>query len=327
MSAGRRRGMRGAAASAAVLLALGLIAFYVLTVPRTVDAAAIPSHTPDVDNGAYVFNAGGCSSCHAAPPPGAACTDPETPDPLNLSGGRCLVTPFGTFHVPNITPDPQTGIGGWSDQEFLNAMLRGVSPSGAHYYPAFPYTSYQRMRPQDALDLKAYLDTLPAVNAQARAHDLAMPFRLRRGLGLWKLLYLDGKPFTDDPARSPEVNRGAYLVEALSHCGECHTPRTLLGGLDRSRWLAGAPDPEGKGYVPNITPHADGIGSWSEADIVELLTSGFTPEFDSVGGTMAKVVEHTAKLTPEDRKAIAAYLKAIPPLPSERRKSDGAGAS
>ncbi len=298
-----------------ILVALGLVAFYILTAPRTIEAAALPNHTPDVKNGEYMFYAGGCSSCHATPPAGAKCTDPATPDKHILGGGRCLVSPFGTFYVPNISPDPESGIGGWTDLQFVNAVMRGVSPQGTHYYPAFPYTSYQRMRIEDVLDLKAFIDTLPPVKSDVPDHDLPLPFRFRRGLGLWKLLYLDGKPYQPDPAMNAAAQRGGYLVEGPGHCGECHTPRDFLGGLIPSLKLSGAPNPEGKGIIPNITPSPDGIGSWSEKDIVEALTTGFTPAFDSLGGTMTKVVENTAKLTEEDRAAIAAYLKAIPPLP------------
>jgi mono/diheme cytochrome c family protein len=312
--------IRRLAVAVVVLAVLGLAAFYVLTAPRTIGAAALPSHKPDTKNGEYIFTAGGCASCHGALKAGAACTDPEIPDKLNLGGGRCLVTPFGSFYVPNISPDKATGIGGWSDIDFVNAMMRGVSPSGAHYYPAFPYTSYQRMKIEDALDLKAYMDTLPAVASNVPDHDLLLPFRLRRGLGLWKLLYLDEQPYRPNPAHSPEAQRGGYLVDALGHCGECHTPRNFMGGTIASAYLSGGPDPEGPGIIPNITPHEDGIGDWSVSDIVEALTTGFTPEFDSLGGTMAKVVENTARLTEEDRTAMAQYLKAIPPHPSLHKR-------
>lgn len=303
----------------AVLLLLGL-GFYVVTSPGRLQASALPRGTPDAKNGEYVFIAGGCSSCHGAPPADAACNDPAVPDKHDLAGGRCLVTPFGTFYVPNISPDRESGIGGWTDVEFVNAMMRGVSPAGAHYYPAFPYTSYQRMRVEDVLDLKAFLSTLPAVRSDVPDHDLPLPFRLRRGLGLWKLLYLDGTPYTPDPAMSPQAQRGGYLVEGPGHCGECHTPRDLLGGRIDGKKLSGAANPEGKGVIPNITPHKEGIGDWSAGDIVEALATGFTPDFKPLGGTMTKVAENTAKLTDEDRAAIAAYLKAIRPLPSSVQK-------
>jgi mono/diheme cytochrome c family protein len=234
-----------------------------------------------------------------------------------LAGGAALKTPFGTFHAPNISPDREAGIGGWSTLDFVNAMTRGISPGGRHYYPAFPYTSYQRMRLTEVVDLKAFLDTLSPATTRPPGHELPFPFNIRRGLGLWKLLHLDGKPFGPDPAADEIVNRGKYLVEGPGHCGECHTPRDGFGGLDRSRWLAGGPNPEGKGRVPNITPHADGLADWSEDDIAYALETGFTPEFDSLGSSMADVQLNMAHLPATDRQAIARYLKSVPPLASD----------
>lgn len=304
-----------------VLTLAGGIVFYLLTMPRLIAESALPRHVPDLKNGEYMYNAGGCASCHSAPA-SAKCDDLKATDRRVLSGRRCLITPFGVFYMPNISPDPETGIGGWNNIQFVNAMMRGVSPSGAHYYPAFPYTSYQRMRYEDVLDLKAYLDTLPAVRSQVPPHALALPFRLRRGLGLWKFLYLDSKQFHSDPAAGQAVNRGAYLVEGPGHCGECHTPRNLLGGRVTSARFSGGPAPEGKGHIPNITPHKSGIGGWTKEDIAEALKTGLTPSFDSFGGTMVAVQENMAKLTREDRAAIAAYLKALPPVASTVRKKD-----
>lgn len=301
----------------ALLGLVGLAAFYVLTMPQRIEA--LPQHTADVANGERMFHAGGCSSCHSEPA-GDRCDDPRSKDKKVLAGGRCLVTPFGKFLVPNITPDRAAGIGAWSDKDFVTAMAKGVSPSGSHYYPAFPFTSYQRMRFEDLVDLKAYLLTLPASAKPSAPHELALPFRLRRGLGLWKLAFLDGKPFVPDPARSPEWNRGAYLVEGPGHCGECHTPRNPLGGTDRARHLAGGPAPEGDGWIPNITPAKDGIGDWTASDIVSSLTLGMLPDGDSFGGAMVAVQENMAKLPPEDRAAIATYLKSLPPIENPRPK-------
>ncbi len=309
---------------AAVILAIiGGVAFYVLTMPRMIDAGELPRHTADVANGEYMFFAGGCASCHAAPA-SSKCDDPKSTDKRKLAGGRCLITPFGRFYVPNISPDRESGIGGWSDIQFVNAMVRGVSPSGSHYYPAFPYTSYQRMRYEDLLDLKAFMDTLPAVKSQVPGHDLALPFRLRRGLGLWKLLYLDGKQFSPSRGQDEKVARGAYLVEGPGHCGECHSPRDPLGGALSDARYSGAPNPEGKGYVPNITPHKTGIGAWSGEEIIDALETGLTPSFDSFGGTMVAVQENMAKLTAADRAAIAAYLKSLPAVASAPRKKEAA---
>jgi mono/diheme cytochrome c family protein len=266
-----------------------------------------------IENGHYLFNAGGCASCHAAPA-SAKCDDPNYNDALRLTGGRCLKSAFGTFYVPNITPDKQSGIGGWSDEDFIRAMTEGVSPAGRHYYPAFPYASYRHMKREDLLDIKAFLDTLKPVPSKVPESALSFPYNVRWGLGLWKWLYLDGGTFAPDPSKSPQINRGAYLVEGPGHCGECHTPRNALGGSIAEKKLSGAPDPEGKGFVPNITPDATGIGSWSEKDIVYALETGFVPDGDVLGGSMAKVQENMAKLTAEDREAIAAYLKSLPPI-------------
>jgi mono/diheme cytochrome c family protein len=287
---------------------LGLGVFWYLTMPQQLAADDLPAHTADAERGQYIFAAGGCSSCHAAP-------DAKGDDKLLLAGGHRFETEFGTFVAPNISPDPTVGIGSWTAVEFVNAVTRGVSPNGAHYYPAFPYTSYAKAKLTDVLDLKAYMDTLPPVAAAAPANEVGFPFNVRRGLGLWKLLFADFKSFEDDPSNSAQVNRGAYLVNALGHCGECHTPRNLLGGIDHAKAFAGAPNPDGKGFIPNITPHSHGLGSWSAEDIAYALESGFTPDFDSLGGSMAAVVENTAKLTSEDREAIAAYLKSVPELP------------
>ncbi|WP_436639896.1 c-type cytochrome [Microbaculum sp. FT89] len=285
-------------------LALALIgagAFWLLTTPRTLAAGDLPDHRPDVEHGRYMFFAGGCASCHATP---------GQEDPLVLGGGLELPSPFGTFHVPNISPDADTGIGGWSTVDFANAMVNGVSPDGSHYYPAFPYTSYQRMKLEDVIDLKAFLDTLAPASTAIPGHDLPFPFNIRRALGVWKLLNFDGEPFAPDPAASEEINRGAYLVTGPGHCGECHTPRDALGGLERDKWLSGAPSPDGKGKVPDIT--ATGLKDWSANDIAYALETGFTPEFDTLGSSMAAVVRNMAELTPEDRAAIAAYLKSVP---------------
>jgi mono/diheme cytochrome c family protein len=274
---------------------------------------------PDLKNGRTMFFAGGCASCHAAPAT-AVCDNPKIKDKMVLSGGRCLKTPFGTFYVPNISPDKESGIGGWTNAQFIKAMREGVSPDGEHYYPVFPYTSYQRMGEQDLLDLKAFLDKLPAVKSQVPDHELGLPFRLRQTLAVWKWMFLDGKAFKPDPGKSAKLNRGAYLVEGPGHCGECHSPRNLLGGVVADKKYSGGPDPEGKGVVPNITPHKSGIADWSESDIITALETGLMPSFDSFGGTMVKVQENMAELSAEDRAAIAAYIKSLPPRASSTGK-------
>ncbi len=261
---------------------------------------------PDsVARGAYLFQAAGCLGCHTAEKTGG------TP----LAGGRALVTPFGTFYTPNITPDPVNGIGRWSDGDFVRAFREGTRPDGAALFPAFPYVSYTRMTDRDLLDLKAYLFAQPAVAAVNRPHDLAPPFSWRFLLPAWQWLYLTPGPVPDDPAKPAAWNRGRYLVDALGHCGECHTPRSLLGGMNQDRYLGGNPDGVEGDKVPNITAHRKGIGGWSDGDLALLLETGLTPEGDVVGGAMGEVIRNsTSKLTAADRAAIVAYLKAVPPL-------------
>ncbi len=323
--------MRRALLALLVVAVVSVVVFYLLTMPRAVPASALPAHAPDLVNGAYMFAAGGCAECHAAPL--KKCDDHKTQDKTVLAGGRCLKTPFGVFNVPNISPDKEHGIGTWSTLDFVNAMKLGMAPGGEHLYPAFPYASYQRMRYEDLIDLKAYLDTLPASSNAVPPHELAFPFNIRRGLGLWQLLYVDGKAFVPDAKASAELNRGAYLVEGPGHCAECHSSRNVMGGIITSKAFAGARNPEGKGTIPNITPSDEGIGDWSNADIVDLLETGNLPDGDVVGGTMAAVQENMAKLTPEDREAIAAFLKVLPPRPDavpkseQEKKSDEKGES
>ena len=283
---------------------LGLAGFLLLSAPRPGNSAAFAGLTGDVGKGEMVFWAAGCASCHTAPNAAAA-------DRPVLAGGQAFASPFGTFIAPNISTDPEAGIGGWSTAAFAHAIADGVSPQGQHYFPALPYAAYARMEPQDVVDLKAFMDSLPADPTASKPHQISFPFNIRRSLGMWKLMFLrDGWVLEGEV--TPQVARGRYIAEALAHCGECHTPRNVLGGLDTARWLGGAPDPSGKGTIPNITP---GKLTWSEAEIVEYLTSGFTPDFDTVGGHMAHVVDNMARLPASDRAAVAAYLKAVPVVP------------
>ncbi|MEZ5779637.1 MAG: cytochrome c [Paracoccaceae bacterium] len=281
----------------------GLAAAYMVVRPRPLPADALSGLAGDAVRGEQVFWAGGCASCHAD-------EKAEGSDKLVLKGGQHFPSPFGTFIAPNISNDPDAGIGAWSDTDLANAMVRGVSPKGAHYFPVFPYASYAKATLQDIVDLRAYLATLPADPSPSAAHEVGFPFNIRLSLGGWKFLFMDdGWVVTGDLSETEQ--RGRYLAEALGHCGECHTPRNSLGAMDRSRWLAGGPVPAGKGNFPNITPAKL---DWSEADIVEYLTSGFTPDYDSAGGHMALVVENMVKLPDSDRRAIAAYLKKVPPV-------------
>lgn len=287
----------------ALVAAAGLALGYGLTRPRPLPAADLASLTGDPAAGERVFWASGCASCHAAP--GA-----KEDDRLVLSGGLRLASPFGTFVAPNISPDPTHGIGGWSLQDFASALKRGVSPEGTHLYPAFPYTTYTRMELQDIADLKAFMDALPASDRANEPHEIGFPFNQRILLGPWKLLNLDSAWVMVDPSDA-ETSRGRYLVEAMGHCAECHTARNPIGGLDLGRWMGGAPNPSGKGRIPNITPAAL---DWSAGDIAYYLKSGFTPDFDSAGGEMSEVVANLKHLPDADLAAIAAYVKALPPV-------------
>jgi len=290
-------------AGVAVLLlaAVGVAGFWYLTIPQTVPEAALGPHEADLANGKVMFEAGGCASCHAVP---------GLSDKTRLGGGLGLHSPFGTFYVPNISPDPRDGLGAWSEVQFVTALTKGTSPGGRHYYPAFPYTSYQRIGIGDARDLFAFLKTLPSVEGRVRDHDLAFPFTVRRGLGLWKLLFLDGDPFRPDPKQGEAWNRGAYLVNGPGHCAECHSPRNLLGAVIASQRFAGGPNPDGKGWVPNITQYV--LKDWSEKDIAYTLETGLTPDGDTVGSSMAEVVRNMAQLPDPDRAAIAGYVKSLP---------------
>ena len=288
----------------AVLAAiLGLAAFWVLTIPQTVSASALDPHTPNLANGKTLFNIGGCTSCHATP---------GQKDRTKLGGGLALKSPFGTFYPPNISSDPDDGIGAWTEAQFVTAMTKGTSPQGEHLYPAFPYTSYQRISYRDQRDLFAFIKTLPAVQGRAPEHELGFPFNIRRLVGLWKLLFLDGEPFQPDPSKPDDWNRGAYLVNGAGHCAECHSPRNFLGGIVKSERFAGGPNPEGKGWVPNITQK--GLAKWTVKDIAYLLETGFTLDGDSVGSTMTEVVRNTALISEDDRLAIATYIKSLPPV-------------
>jgi mono/diheme cytochrome c family protein len=277
------------------LVALALIgagAFWFLSAPRPLDAGVAQAMDPPGDprRGEIVFWAGGCASCHAKPDA-----------PTELGGGAPLKTPFGVIYAPNISPDPQDGLGKWSAQYFAHAVYDGVDDEGAHLYPVFPYTSYRRMSVGDVGDLWAFLRTLPPVKGQAPPPDFGFPFNIRRTIGVWKRLYL--------PRLAPAdvSDRGRYLVEGAGHCGECHTPRDFLGGPVAGKALTGAPMPDGKGKAPDITP--GGLAKWSQDDVETALSTGITPDGDSLGGAMAEVVRNLEHLPKADISAIARYLK------------------
>lgn len=267
--------------------------------------AAVDATAQDdlVKRGEYLVHAGGCITCHTK----------DDDDAVPLAGGRAMDSPFGTFYSPNITPDPDTGIGNWSDDDFVNAFWEGVSPDGEHYYPAFPYTSYTGVSREDLLAMRAYLMSLEPVRSENRKHDLAWYMSNRLAAGAWKDLNFKSARFVRDDSKDEQWNRGAYLARHLSHCGECHTPRNKMGVLQSDMEFAGSQ--LGDESIPNITQHrVDGIGRWSMSDIEYFLDIGMLPDGDFAGSSMVDVIEdNTSKLTRDDRLAIAAYLKSVPP--------------
>jgi mono/diheme cytochrome c family protein len=303
--------LRKLALVAAGIVVAAVALLWVLTLPATVPASALPAYTPNVENGRTMFNIGGCASCHATP-----ASDPDKVDRTRLGGGLALKSPFGTFYVPNISPDPSDGIGEWSEANFVTAVWKGTSPFGKNLFPAFPYTSYQHMALADVRDLFAYLKTLPPVTGRARRHDLAFPFT--RLVGVWKLLFLDDAKVAPDPSQPAQWNRGAYLVNGPGHCAECHSPRNFLGAIIESQRFAGGPSPDGKSFVPNITPvglqhwSKDDI-AWSQNDVASFLETGMDPSGDYAGDVMAEVIRNTALIDAADRAAIAAYIVSLPP--------------
>ena len=269
--------------------------------------AALGAHAadqPSVARGKYLFEVSDCIGCHAANGAGAA-----------PSGGLALVTPFGTFRAPNITPDHRYGIGAWSEADFARALRQGIGRQGEYLYPVFPYTSFTRMSDSDAADIYAYLMTLAPVSAPSRPHEAKLMFGWRKLLFFWRTLFFSEGVKQPDPARSTEWNRGDYLVHAVGHCEECHTPRNVLGAIKSSMPFAGSVGgPDGQN-APNITSDVEtGIGNWSITDIQTLLKTGMTPDSDQVGSGMKAVVRATSKLTDTDRHAMAVYLKSVPPI-------------
>jgi mono/diheme cytochrome c family protein len=283
---------------------LGLAAIFVASPPVTAaDADA-------VKRGEYVFNAGGCVGCHTNVKGGGK----------RLAGGRALDTPFGVFVTPNITPDKETGIGSWSEADLHRALRDGRAPDGSYYFPVFPFTSFTGMTDGDIADLYAYLMAQEPVRAPNRPHDIKFPFGFRPLMAFWRMLFFKEGPLQPDPQRDAAWNRGNYLANALAHCGECHTPRNVLGAMDESRRFAGFKAPDGQNS-PNITPDKEtGIGGWSVEDIMTLLKDGQTPDFDWVGSGMKEVVDNIGKLTDDDRRAIALYVKSVPPQKGTRRE-------
>ncbi len=271
-------------------------------------ACATSAPAQDARRGEYLARLGGCIACHTEESKGAS----------PFAGGRPLKTPFGTFYGPNITPDPRSGIGRWTEADFVRAMRFGLRPDGSHYFPAFPYPSFTNIGDRDLSDLWSYLRTLPANQRPNQSHQLRFPFGTRALVAAWNLLYFKPGPFRADPKTSAQVNLGTYIVQSLGHCSECHTPRNSLGGPNMSRFLGGGKLPDGKD-TPNITPTR--LKNWSDAEIKELFSSGMTPDGDMVSSSMAEVVEDTtSRMSPKDLDAVVAYLRTLPAVPDEKKQ-------
>ena len=282
-----------------------LAAIAVLPFAFAVSSARAAGDTA-IARGAYLFAAADCATCH---------TDVKNHG-APLAGGRALVTKFGTFYTPNITPDPAKGIGRWSLVDFRRALRDGINRDGAYLYPVFPFTSYTGMSDSDIADLYAYLMTQKPDPTPDRPDEIRFPFGFRPLLVVWRMLYFAPGPLQSVADKNAEWNRGRYLSEAVVHCQECHTPRNFLGAIEGSAHAyAGNPNgPDGL-RSSDITPDNDtGIGQWRVADIAGLLKTGHSPDGDAVNRQMSDVVKGTDLLTDSDRQAIAVYLKSLPPL-------------
>jgi mono/diheme cytochrome c family protein len=257
-----------------------------------------------VERGAYLAKAADCMVCHT------------TKGGKEYAGGLAFKLPFGTLYSTNITPDKETGIGNYSDQDFLNAMHRGIRRDGARLYPAMPFTSYTYMTEADALAIKAYLFSLPPGRATAPENTLTFPFNQRWAMGFWSALFNPDTRFEPDTSKSPEWNRGAYLAEALAHCGECHTPRNLAFALDNRKKFAGAVTAGWRAF--NISSdRTTGVGGWRDDDLVSYLTIGHADGHGTASGPMGEAVDHSlSQMAPGDIRAVVAYLRTVPPIAS-----------
>lgn len=269
-------------------------------------ANEIKTDDASVVRGAYIARSSNCISCHTNVKSGGAL----------LGGGRPILTKFGTFFSPNITPDLVNGIGQWTLEDFRKALTQGVSPQGDHYYPVFPFTSFNAISAADLEDLWKYLKSIDPVQMTNRKHEIKFPFSLPLTPRLWKKIFFRFKPFQFDSEKSLRWNRGLYLVEVLGHCQECHSPRNFMGAVREKNAYSGAKHPTENSYIPNITPDpTSGIGDWAEEDISWFLETGFLPSGDVTSGIMAEIVETgTSQLTADDREAIAIFLKSLPPI-------------
>jgi mono/diheme cytochrome c family protein len=253
-----------------------------------------------IEKGRYLTTVADCAACHTLPGSGH-----------ELAGGRPLETPFGTLVAPNITPDPETGIGAWTDDEFVNALTKGTGRHGMRLYPGMPYTYYTKLTRDDALAIRAYLNTIPAVRNAVKSDQLPFPLNIRTGLAIWDALFFHPQTFRPNPQKSAEWNRGAYLAEGPAHCGMCHTPKNFLGADKDGQRLQGY-NLQGW-YAPNITnDQRRGLGSWSVDDIVNYLKTGHN-KMTTTTGLMSETLNlSTSKMTEEDLRAIAVYLKDQP---------------
>ena len=272
------------------------------------DPTGVPAELAGADpvkRGEYLARAADCMVCHTAPG--------GTP----YAGGLAIPLPFGTIYTTNITADKATGIGNYSDADFLNAVQRGIRPDGTRLYPAMPFPSYTFMTDADASAIKAYLLSLPAVHAENRADTLAFPFNQRWSVFFWSLAFNPNMRFAPNTAHSPEWNRGAYLAEALAHCGECHTPRNLAFALDNRRKFAGAVTAGWKAF--NISSDKNtGIGAWSDDDVASYLATGHAKSRGTAAGPMGEAVDHSfSRMTPGDIRAMVTYVRSVPPVTSD----------
>ena len=292
-------------------------AFAWLFVPALLVAMPAMADSGSVDRGAYLFALAGCGGCH---------TDEAHHGPA-LGGGTPVATPFGTFFGPNISPDPTYGIGSWSDADFIHALRQGLRPDGGHLFPAFPYISFTLITDTDLLDLKAYIFAQAPVTLASKPHDVWFPFSWRWLQTFWRWINFTPGPFKPDASKSPAWNRGAYLAQAVAHCGECHTPRDMTGGLETSLAFSGTANGPGGQKVANITSDKDtGIGRWSHYKIVHFLSTGILPNGDVAGSLMGEVIRRsTSKMTESDRDAVATYLESLPPIANPGAKATQPG--
>jgi mono/diheme cytochrome c family protein len=289
-----------------LLVVLGVGAYFYLNRTDASDGAApaIAGAPPSADvlaRGEYLTKAADCTACHTVPGSGKA-----------FAGGVPFKLPFGTIYSSNITPDVATGIGSWSDDDFVRAVREGVRKDGKHLYPAFPYTSYTQLSRSDVLAIKAYLFSLPKISEPNKANDLSFPYNQRWAMGFWNAAFFKSQRFVADSSQSPEWNSGKYLAVALEHCGECHTPRNLGFGLEHGNELAGAELQGWRAY--NITSdQAHGIGAWSDGEIAAYLSTGHAEGRGSAAGPMAEAVQNSLRfLQPADTAALVSYLRTVP---------------